>query len=172
MFDATGFEPKSRKQLFKEAPLWDKVRHALADMETAEADPCQVIRMNDWISCVDVFDDICGVCMAGAVMRNSYGIQKNVLPVMELFSPEEQRIFSFLDFARRGEIDLGLSINLICEFSTADLIYLQWRERIGGMEAFRQYEQDREVWFKQMHCLADVLEENKICGRQFVESAI
>ena len=92
------------------------IRHALKDLEKVEEDPAYIVDMDEWHAHFpeDETPWTCSVCLAGAVMAKTLGLQRN-----EHSSPwtlrdngdicdREMKALLALDFFRVGSFNRGL----------------------------------------------------------------
>ena len=79
------------------------IRLALKDLEACEKDPDYEINMNVWHKPVG---DQCMVCLAGAVMAQTFEMPKN--RNSGIYQHEHATIFYGLDELRQGKVRLGV----------------------------------------------------------------
>jgi len=124
------------------------IRVALADLKKCEAMPGYRIDMTTFHT--PTSNDVCLVCLAGAVMAQTLGVMKGGYST-PAHCPEELEKLIALDCFRVGDVEMGL-----CELgieAPQDLLEL-WR---GELE-FTDYHDDPAQFHQDMEALAKELE--------------
>lgn len=130
------------------------LRHAMEDLVKVENDPRYAVSMSDWHSLYngDDEDQLCHVCLAGAVMAKTLEVPLDLGGDSSFFSLEgtfeDWRKFTMLDFLRSGHIEDAL-----------DWVHKELPEGIPSQMEVTDYT-DNPIEFKhEMEKIAIMLEE-------------
>ena len=122
------------------------IRTALDDLVLCEKDDRYVINMHKWHD----FRYRCEVCLAGAVIAKELGADPETSYSTFNFR-EESRKLRALDEFRTGYISVALDVLDIPEYEQKG-IPIAW--------GVCPYSENRDTFFKDMHNMADMLEEH------------
>lgn len=126
------------------------IRIALKDLAARERDPKYRIEMGTWHQAPNSYQPSCRVCFAGAVMGR-LGIKSNKFAVPSDFAEPIRDKFYALNAFRRGDI-----------YSGFDYMGIPLPKGVPHSIDVADYSLDRNQFFDDMNCLADLLEKSGV----------